>query len=196
MKGLLFRATESVVGVASCLVLFGGVASAQSIDTTGPGSNNVIKSSNECKLTVKNNNAVTVVNNNSQRANSGESSAEHNTTVGSVSSGNASNTNSSSFSVTLTNDTAGCLPERPAAPPVTPTTVTPATSVGGRGAGEVTVSPAAQGGQGAGAQVVVPQGGVGAGSGGLAYLGGLVAVTLASGGLAVARLQRQLKVQL
>lgn len=198
MKGLLFRATESVVGVASCLVLFGGVASAQSIDTTGPGSTNIIKSSNECKLTVKNNNNVTIVNNNPQYATSGESSAEKNTTVGSVSSGSASNNSSANFGVTITNDTGSCLPAQPTKPsnPVTPNennkpSVTPAATTGGRGAGEVAaVTPSGA------AQVVVPEGGVGAGSGGQAYLSGLIAVTFASGALAVTRLQRHVKGQL
>lgn len=191
MKGILFRATESVVGVASCLVLFGGVAAAQTIDTTGPDSTNVIKTSDERECTVRNDNDVTVVNNNPQTAVSGDAEAERNTSGGSVTSGDASNESSAEFEVVISNEGA-CAPVDKPNPvtPVTPTEVTPPVQPvggGGRGAGEAQVTPVAQ--------VVMPAGGVGAGSGGLASLSGLVAITLASGALAFARLQRHKKEQ-
>jgi hypothetical protein len=188
MKGILFRATESAATVASCLVIFGGAASAQTISNTGPDSTNIIRSSNECSFTLRNDNDVNIVNNNPQTAVSGDSSGSENTTVGSVNSGNASNNSSADFNVVISNDTAGCVPPQQPTP-VTPTEVTPEAAptvqpLGGRG-GE---APAAQAAQAA--QVVVPKGGVGAGAGGQAYLFGLIGVTTASSAWAAVRLGR------
>lgn len=81
----------------------GADVSDASISTTGPGSENVISARNTVKTTVSNNNWVTVTNNNEQTAESGEASAEHNTTVGDVSSGDATNTSHATFDVTVSN---------------------------------------------------------------------------------------------
>lgn len=223
MKASLLRVTGSVASVASCLVLFGGVASAQvtsttnaTIDHTGEDSHNVIEINDKCEVNINNNNNVTIVNENTQVAESGDASAggdkehengpallneEHHedgdgTSVDDVTSGDASNTNNTNVNVNIDNRAyVTCFLMQQTPPPA---------PVGGSGAGTVTptvtpVATTAVGGSGAGegfvAQQVaaLPVGGVGAGTGGLEYLSGLAAVTLLSGAWATRRLQRSFK---
>ena len=73
------------------------------ISNTGPDSYNVIKQSNTSISTVKNENSVKVVNNNSQTANSGSVQSNDNTTGGSAASGEASNTSRSEYDISITN---------------------------------------------------------------------------------------------
>jgi hypothetical protein len=199
MKALLFRATAPAVTLASCLVMFGGVANAQSASITDSGrdSDNKIEFINKCELKVDNDTHVSITNNNDQNATSGDANVKNNDDVGSVTTGNASNSNSSDFNVSVSNNTGSCLgqPAQPvggqgggggevSTPVVTPTTVVAA---GGMGGGEVATVPVAQ-------QVaVVPAGGVGAGEGTPAYLAGLTAVTLGSSAFAMRRLQKSYK---
>ncbi len=78
-------------------------ASGGSINTTGAESNNVIVNKNINKLDVDNNNTICVTNNNEQTAVSGSVEVEKNTNAGSATSGNASNSNSSSFDLSVAN---------------------------------------------------------------------------------------------
>ena len=74
------------------------------VSTTGPDSNNEVNISNKAKLSQTNNNSVEVLNLSFQGASSGDVQANHNTTVsGGVSSGDASNTNSSTTTVDVSN---------------------------------------------------------------------------------------------
>jgi hypothetical protein len=83
---------------------FGGSGSSGgSIDTTGPDSNNVIVNKSSTSVRINNDNDINICNTNTQNATSGEASVEHNTTGGSATSGDATNTNSSTFSVSVTN---------------------------------------------------------------------------------------------
>jgi hypothetical protein len=202
MKSLLFRATAPAVTLASCLCMFGGVASAQSASITDSGrdSTNEISFKNLCVLKVNNDTDVTLTNTNSQNATSGNSNVNNNDDVGNVTTGSASNSNSSSFNVSVTNTTGSCVPgERPETPgqgggtttPVTQASTPVSSSVapaGGRGADVASVPVAQQ-------VAVVPKGGVGAGGGSQAYLAGLTAITMASSAWVAQRLQRSFKVR-
>ncbi len=74
-----------------------------SYDTTGPGSTQktVIKNSNSVKTT--NNNNVEVLNLNHQSAKSGNVSANGNTTVGGLTSGDANNTSDTATTISISN---------------------------------------------------------------------------------------------
>jgi hypothetical protein len=200
MKTSVLRATGSVASLASCLVLFGGVASAYSITDSGRDSNNVITLRDECKVSVNNVNDIIIRNNNPQDASSGNSNVSNNDDLsGSTSTGDASNSSSASFNVNVENSSApSCAPEQvpvkevPREVPsqssnnvVTPTASS--TPVGSRGGGEVAAAPQF---------AAVPVGGVGAGSGSPAYLASLIAVTLFSGALGAFRLQKSFRRQL
>lgn len=192
MKVSRLRVTETIVGVVGGLLIFGSVASAQEISNTGPDSRNEIKISNECDVRVDNDTDVRVTNNNPQTAVSGDAEADENTTNGSVSSGDATNSSSANFNVDVNNATSPSCAPKADRPTVTPTEVTPDVAT--------TVTTRPVGGQGAGpmaeAQVMVPVGGVGAGSGGPAYLSGLIAMTLATGAWGLARARQQFRGQL
>jgi hypothetical protein len=202
MKTSLLRATGSVASIASCLVLFGGVASANPGhgDNGDRGDHWRPSMSNVKTCTVKNITNIHLNNDTEQTAESGDVTVTGNDSVGNVSSGDASNTNNTTFDVNVVNG--GCAPvtvtsgggngggqtggmggETPTPVVATTTSLTPvaaaSTPAGGLGAGQETTV----------AQVsVVPQGGVGAGTGGQGYLAGLTAVTLASGAAAGSRL--------
>lgn len=87
--------------------VMGGGSGAQNstatIDTTGPRSSNVVKSTNSSTVTVNNTNTVELENVNGQLAASGDARVSGNTTGGSATSGDASNTNSSSFTIDIKN---------------------------------------------------------------------------------------------
>jgi len=90
------------------MALLGGVASAGSvINTTGPGSHNIIVNSSNsskkgCKVTNKN--KVSVMNANAQKAKTGSAKVGHNTTAGDATSGMANNDNSTSLAVEVSNN--------------------------------------------------------------------------------------------
>lgn len=191
MKATLLRVTGSTVAVAGTILLSGGAvfAAEPSISNTGPGSDNTIKIENKCESTINNDTDVDITNNNPQDAESGESSAERNTTVGGVGSGNASNESSANFSVGVSNGSGSACATAPTAsvtPPAVTPTARPEMPAGGRG-GETVVSAAPEA-----RQVAAPVGGVGAGSGDSTYFTALVTVTLASLAWFTARLRRHL----
>lgn len=196
MKSTALRVTGSVASLASCLVMFGGAASAQSISDTGHGSTNIIKVLNSCSSKVTNDTDFSIDNSNSQSSSSGTVEVTDNDDVNNVSTGNSSNSNDTSFDLSVTNSGGNaCAPESSTPTPpaggqggetptpvvATTTTVTPVS--GGQG-GEVAAAPEV---------AAVPVGGVGAGTGGQTYLAGLATVTLASTAAAAARLFRPLK---
>ena len=71
---------------------------------TGPNSNNQATNNQTNKLEVEQTNTAAVLNINLQGASSGDASAEHNTTVGNVMSGNASNSNTTSTAISQSNN--------------------------------------------------------------------------------------------
>ena len=130
MSKILQIASASVVSLA----LMGGVAAADTISNTGPGSDNSIIHDNTSNCTVNNNNHLDVNNQNNQNSNSGNASGSNNTTGGNSQSGNSSNTSSSTTNVDINNH--GCDPAvASTTPPVTTTktptakTTTPTTAV-------------------------------------------------------------------
>lgn len=92
------------VAAAAELVGGGGSGSNEaSISETGPDSVNRVTFDTNTRVDVENNNNLTVRNDNNQRATSGDASVEHNTTGGSATTGNASNTNTTSVRFEVTN---------------------------------------------------------------------------------------------
>ncbi len=73
------------------------------IRNTGPDSVNVVREKVVNKVRVTNNNDITVSNTNSQTATSGDAKVYDNTTGGDAVSGNASNTNSTTMTFSVTN---------------------------------------------------------------------------------------------
>jgi hypothetical protein len=73
------------------------------ITQTGPDSTNVVRSLTVNKMSVENNNNVNVSNSTTQTALSGEAEVSGNTTGGSATSGNVSNTNTTSVTLNLKN---------------------------------------------------------------------------------------------
>ena len=74
------------------------------IDNTGPDSRNVITFRNSSEVDVKNNNELSVHNTNYQTASSGNAEVSGNTTGGSATSGDASNTNSTEIMFEVVNE--------------------------------------------------------------------------------------------
>jgi hypothetical protein len=100
----LIGAASISCGVA--LVLAGtALASDVSLDTTGPQSIQEVKLQNSNQFNTTNLNFAHVVNDNSQQASTGSVTADDNTTVGGLSSGNAHNSNSADTSVSINNST-------------------------------------------------------------------------------------------
>jgi hypothetical protein len=217
MKASLLRVTGSVASIASTLVLFGGVASAQSttnatISDTGDRSKKVIEINEKCEVTINNENHVVIINHNDQNAESGDAvvggggdaqqtslnEEEHEGeggNVGDVTTGDATNTNETGINVNIDNSAnITCFvqqqqPTPPAGGQGAGAPVTPAAQpVGGRGAAETVFVPVQQ-------VASVPVGGVGAGTGGVEYLSGLAAITLLSGAWATRRLHKSFKSQ-
>lgn len=82
----------------------GGMASDDaSIYKTGPDSHNMIEFNNEAKIEVDNDSDVTITNNVNQKATSGSAEVSGNTSGGDATSGDASNTSSSTFTLDITN---------------------------------------------------------------------------------------------
>ena len=92
-------------GVGAGLAGWGaaGGSSVASINLTGPQSNNQIFDTQTNNLVVTNNNNLSVTNNNSQSASSGDAKVFGNTTGGSAITGNASNSNTSSVNLNVSN---------------------------------------------------------------------------------------------
>lgn len=80
-----------------------GVAAAQSISNTGPGSTNTVTNTTTNTPIVTCVNSTTVTNSNSQSSNSGTSTNSGNTNSGGATTGSSSNNNT-----TVTNVTTGC----------------------------------------------------------------------------------------
>lgn len=104
MKKIAHLAATAVTGL-SLAGGFAGVAGASSasIDTTGPESNNQVEFSNSQVMDLNNLNNVALSSSAWQNADSGNAKVKHNTTGGSASTGDASNTSTSSFVLTITN---------------------------------------------------------------------------------------------
>lgn len=109
MRKLLLGAATLVTSLG----LTAGVAAAQtgggSISYTGPDSYTAIKTKVKTRTYVKNKNDLSVNNNTSQTAWSGNALVHHNTTGGDATSGVASNSNSFSASASINNNTAETL---------------------------------------------------------------------------------------
>lgn len=82
----------------------GGSGGNVTVNHTGDHSLNVVKSDSSVDTFVSNDNDVSVDNTNCQTASSGNANVKNNDDVGSVTTGDASNTNSSTFSVSITNN--------------------------------------------------------------------------------------------
>jgi hypothetical protein len=97
-------ATVDNSGAAMAALGGGGSMSASGdISNTGPDSNNYVTSTQTNTVHVTNDNDVRVNNDNDQHAYSGDAKVSDNTTGGSATSGSASNTNSSSFTFSISN---------------------------------------------------------------------------------------------
>jgi hypothetical protein len=81
----------------------GVFTSSGTISNTGPGSSNSITTHQTATTTVTNDNDISVTNLNHQDSSSGDAEVEGNTTGGSATTGDASNTNSSNFDLTVSN---------------------------------------------------------------------------------------------
>lgn len=73
------------------------------IDTTGPRSTNVIKFEDTTKVTVNNDNNISIRNDNHQTATSGDARVTGNTTGGDATTGDARNTNTTSVTLDVSN---------------------------------------------------------------------------------------------
>jgi hypothetical protein len=74
-----------------------------SMNDTGRDSDNTIRYTNEVNTSVKNDTNVWISNDNDQHASSGDANVRDNDDVGNVTTGDATNTNSSTFSVSVSN---------------------------------------------------------------------------------------------
>jgi hypothetical protein len=73
------------------------------IENTGPNSENEVTFENRVEVDIENDNEIDIDNTVDQRARSGDASVRYNTTGGSASTGSASNSSSSIFTVSITN---------------------------------------------------------------------------------------------
>lgn len=80
-----------------------GSSNTASIENTGYRSDNEVKYESRTNIDVDNDTDVNIRNSSEQSARSGDAEVRYNTTGGSATSGNVSNTNSSSFSVRVSN---------------------------------------------------------------------------------------------
>ena len=81
----------------------GGHGGSASISNTGPNSDNRVESTVTNEMTVNNDNRINVQNTNRQTGVTGDATVSGNTTGGNATSGSVYNTNSSSFSISVTN---------------------------------------------------------------------------------------------
>lgn len=134
---MIVRRYIGVASVAATLAFgFTGTAGAATVsfDTTGPDSFNIVESHTTTEIVTNNSSFVQVINENFQTATTGDVKADENTSVdGPLSSGDATNTNETETTVTVSNEPA----------------VTPA---GGSGGSTDTGSGGASGGSGGAVQ--------------------------------------------
>ena len=139
----------ATISCSVVLALAGGVALASdvSLDTTGPQSLQDVKIQNSNEFQSTNLNFTNVLNSNDQQASTGNVTADDNTTVGGLSSGNASNSNSTANTISINNAAPGAgqggSNEGPASQPSGST---------GKGAGNV-LGASTSGGQGGAAEL-------------------------------------------
>jgi hypothetical protein len=101
-------ATVSVDNSASGVAAFEGVGvtggdNEATIGTTGPDSVNRVTFDTTTRVNVDNNNNLNITNSNDQNASSGDATVDHNTTGGSATTGDASNTNTTTIRFDVTN---------------------------------------------------------------------------------------------
>lgn len=110
MKLLRFIGAASLAG--GLLLATAGTAAADDVglSTTGPDSKQSVTIDNSLSVSQTNTNTVQTLNLNAQKAQTGNVSANSNTTVGGLSSGNASNENSANTSVSINNGEAAVTP--------------------------------------------------------------------------------------
>lgn len=107
------RLAAASVSSLGLVVGFAGLAGASASDTTahmsytGPDSSNVVRTVNRTNTTVRNNNNLTLTNNNPQHAYSGSAEVEGNTRGGDAWSGNATNNSTMNATVHVTNSSVG-----------------------------------------------------------------------------------------
>lgn len=96
--------TASTAAAKACTCTSAGAAMGDAtIHLTGPNSTNTIESEVSSKVTINNNNKADVAVNVDQHADSGEANVSNTTSVGNVSTGAASNTNSTSLNFSFAN---------------------------------------------------------------------------------------------
>lgn len=107
---ITWKRTASI-GTTLVMALCGltGLASASSIDTTGPDSRNSISTSIREKCTVTNNNDVDVDNENDQSASTGDAKVKDNTFAGDAATGDAANANETALGLNIENDASACV---------------------------------------------------------------------------------------
>lgn len=81
----------------------GGSGATGTIHDTGYDSTNVVTSKETTRVNVNNDNDIRITNNNTQTATSGDATVSHNTRVGSVTTGDATNTNDTTIRVDVSN---------------------------------------------------------------------------------------------
>ncbi len=111
---MIIRRYATITAVACGLTLAlvaPAAADTVSVSATGAGSNQTFVANNSSDVTVNNTNVVVVETTNDQQAKTGSVVAEKNTAVGApVQSGNASNDNSTTTDVTISNTPVAVLP--------------------------------------------------------------------------------------
>jgi hypothetical protein len=108
MNDNAFEAAVSVDNSASGVAALegagvGGGDNEATIGTTGPDSVNRVTFETTTRVNVDNNNNLNITNINDQNASSGDATVDHNTTGGSATTGDASNTNTTTIRFDVTN---------------------------------------------------------------------------------------------
>ena len=115
MRLMRFVSAAGAAGVLS-LVLVGGASADTSLSTTGPNSANTVTENNNTSVTETNTNNVQIVNVNEQQASTGAVAAKNNTSVaGGLGSGNATNGQTTTTTVSIGNASAGPIVGAPGA---------------------------------------------------------------------------------
>jgi hypothetical protein len=97
---------DNSASVGAAGELGGGAGSDEnqaSIENTGPDSNNEVNFDSRTNIDINNDNDLRVNNDNNQTASSGDATVEHNTTGGSATTGDATNTNTTTIRFNVTN---------------------------------------------------------------------------------------------
>lgn len=148
MKKLLLGLAVAVLSLGGANVTY--AASDCDIYGSGPGSTNTCETIEDFRCTVNNDNDITVYNGNNQAVNTGDADITSNTSGGSSTSGNSSNTNVTVIEGTIKNNTCVVAVAEEETPPVGGggTVVTPSGEsrpVGGMGAVAPVAAPAGRG---------------------------------------------------